>query len=76
MNNPFNSSDTCRKSRLEAPVLAVMTESVQSGKTPLFRRKNSRIRRFKRFRCTAEPIFLPTDMPNLLWGKWLGQMET
>jgi len=76
MNNPFNSSDTCQKFKPAAPSLAVITRSEEPGRTSLFWRKNSRIRRFRRFRWTAEPILFPTVIPNLRWSKLLGQMET
>ena len=65
MNNPFNSSDTCQKLRLAAPSFAVITRSEEPGNTSLFCRKNSRIRRFRRFRRTAEPILFPTVIPIL-----------
>ncbi len=76
MNNPFSSLETCQKFRLAAPSLAVITKSEEPGSTSLFWRKNSRSRRFRRFRWTAEPTLFPTVIPNLRWSKLLGQMET
>lgn len=75
-NTPFNSLAICQKLSRPAPSLAVTTQSVASGKRILFCRKNSRIRRLRRFRTTAGPTRFPTVIPNRQCGRTFGRKET
>jgi hypothetical protein len=76
LNIPLNSSANCQKLRPPAPSLAESTKSVAGGNRVLFCRKNSRIRRLRRFRTTADPTRFPTVIPNRQFGRPFGRRET